>query len=232
MTSAALMTPRGPANPLRRWIDVVDGIRCGRCSRTLPADDFAPSQAKPGGYCRPCRTEYMRGYWAERPSLPRPCRRCGESFLRWDTYQHPGSAATHCRDCYNYKARLRSNPQAQPGLHSCCGGVMGEGHTGECPRFPSDESTKLKGARWQRLRSRVVAEESRCGVCWLPVDKTLPYNDPHSAVVDHIVPRSRGGAVFSRSNVQLTHRQCNAHKGERMWYRPPLTPLVDLQFVA
>lgn len=40
--------------------------------------------------------------------VSRPCRVCGEKFERWDDYGHPGSARTHCRPCYNDKARQRT----------------------------------------------------------------------------------------------------------------------------
>lgn len=34
--------------------------------------------------------------------------------------------------------------------------------------------------------------------------------------VDHIVPTSRGGALYELDNLQLTHTKCNRKKGARL----------------
>ncbi|OWY81742.1 hypothetical protein B9C99_10255 [Rhodococcus sp. BUPNP1] len=67
----------------------------------------------------------------------------------------------------------------------------------------------------------MLAEEDTCALCGRVVDKTLtigPDGKPHPwrAEVDEIVPVSRGGSPFERSNVQLAHRRCNQRKGNRM----------------
>lgn len=66
--------------------------------------------------------------------------------------------------------------------------------------------------RWRQLRARVVAEETNCGLCGLPVDKTIPTPLPGSPEVDHIVPVSMGGPEYDRDNLTLSHRACNRAK--------------------
>ena len=56
-----------------------------------------------------------------------------------------------------------------------------------------------------------------CGICGLPVDKTLKPPDPMSKTVDHIIPVAKGGHPSSLDNLQLAHRWCNLHKGDRLF---------------
>lgn len=53
-----------------------------------------------------------------------------------------------------------------------------------------------------------------CGLCGQQVDKTLPYPDPMSPSLDHVVPLSRGGA-HTYANTQITHLKCNVAKGAK-----------------
>ena len=85
------------------------------------------------------------------------------------------------------------------------------------------------GHRRREVRARVLAEESSCGLCGAPVDKTLTTLEngrihPMRAEVDEIVPVSKGGSPYDRSNCQLAHRACNQAKGNRE--RPPEPPAV------
>ena len=87
------------------------------------------------------------------------------------------------------------------------------------------------GHRRREVRKRVLAEETHCGICGEPVDKSLgmvrgehgarcarvecegcvPH--PMRAEVDEVVPVSLGGSPYQRSNVRLTHRECNRRRG-------------------
>lgn len=69
------------------------------------------------------------------------------------------------------------------------------------------------GHRRRQVRARVLAEESLCGICGLPVDKTIKTPHPDSPEVDEIIPVSLGGSPTKRSNCRLTHRICNAKRG-------------------
>lgn len=72
---------------------------------------------------------------------------------------------------------------------------------------------RTRGGDWRKLRLRVIREESLCYLCGLEVDKELDYPDPMSASVDHLVPVALGGLEVDRTNVALTHLDCNKRRG-------------------
>ena len=59
------------------------------------------------------------------------------------------------------------------------------------------------GARWRKLRARVLAEESTCRQCGAP-----------STVADHIVPRRFGG-TDERANLEGLCKRCHDTKTAR-----------------
>ena len=75
---------------------------------------------------------------------------------------------------------------------------------------------------------RVMDEESVCWLCGRPVDMRLrgaqavnPRTGrlalhPDAPVVDEVVPVSRGGSPYERSNCRLAHNECNRYRGARM----------------
>ena len=63
----------------------------------------------------------------------------------------------------------------------------------------------------------VLATQDVCALCGAPVDKTLKAPDPMSPNVDHIIPIAKGGHPSSLDNLQLTHRWCNLHKGDKLF---------------
>lgn len=54
-----------------------------------------------------------------------------------------------------------------------------------------------------------------CGLCRGLVDNGLPWPDPMSASLDHILPISKGGK-HRMENVQISHLSCNLAKGNRV----------------
>lgn len=55
-------------------------------------------------------------------------------------------------------------------------------------------------------------------ICWLceqPIDPEAPSRSPAAPTVDHVVPRSRGGAS-TPDNLRLAHRRCNAARGNHL----------------
>jgi len=68
--------------------------------------------------------------------------------------------------------------------------------------------------RWLRSQGRpcwICREFGRSGV----IDYTLPPGHPFSFECDELVPVSKGGSPFSRSNVDAAHRCCNQWRGNR-----------------
>lgn len=96
---------------------------------------------------------------------------------------------------------------------------------------PRPNPRNANGHRRRELRKRVLAEETTCGICGHPVDKTLTVllgqhgrrcgdvncqgcvPHPMRPEVDEIVPVSLGGNPLERSNVRLAHRICNQRRG-------------------
>lgn len=68
-----------------------------------------------------------------------------------------------------------------------------------------------------RDRDRAYIRRGRppCAICGNPIDYALPYLDPLSFVVDHIVPLNRGG-LDVRENKQPAHRSCNRTKSDTL----------------
>jgi hypothetical protein len=54
-----------------------------------------------------------------------------------------------------------------------------------------------------------------CWLCGGDVDPEAPPGSPIRGTVDHLVPRSRGGASES-SNLRLAHRRCNQRRGSHL----------------
>ncbi len=71
------------------------------------------------------------------------------------------------------------------------------------------------GHRWRQLVARVKREETHCAWCLAPLAPEVPYPDPWSTSVDHIVPLIEGGAPLARWNVCAMHKVCNERKGRR-----------------
>lgn len=77
---------------------------------------------------------------------------------------------------------------------------------------------------WAIARKRAIASlDPVCAICHKYIDIQMPMKDPETGVfnglaveVDHIVPRSRGGALYALDNLQLTHSKCNRKRGARM----------------
>lgn len=76
---------------------------------------------------------------------------------------------------------------------------------------------KLNSAEWANARKRALAiKDPVCAICHTAIDLEAPAFSPLAVEVDHIVPRSRGGAMYDIDNLQLTHSRCNRKKGPRM----------------
>ena len=96
-----------------------------------------------------------------------------------------------------------------------------------------------RGRAWRNLRTRVLFEESCCGLCGGWVDKSLPNPHPGAPQVDHIVPVSLAPElVMVRSNLRLVHRKCNLKRNAELtrWRRrrrrpqPPPRPTATPVF--
>jgi 5-methylcytosine-specific restriction protein A len=88
-----------------------------------------------------------------------------------------------------------------------CGRIIDRGN--RCALHPK---VKLNRDRaYRELRAHIIANSTVCGICGKP----LHANPTDVAVVDHIVPRARGG-TDDTSNLQAAHRSCNARKSANL----------------
>lgn len=152
-----------------------------------------------------------------KPTWPRPCKRCGVTFARWDSYKHPGSASTHCRSCYLAGVRERQNAARA--------------------RRPPAPARMMEpgGLKWlQAKRAELLAKPNpTCGLCGEAIDPDDTHGAHGAAQLDHIVPVKAGGS-HADHNVQLAHARCNQRandKGYRIWRQHPM-PRVDVMGLA
>ena len=74
---------------------------------------------------------------------------------------------------------------------------------------------------WQRSGENVTISGLRerdgdnCGICGLVIDFELSGREAMGRTVDHVLPRSKGGA-HSWANTQLAHLRCNLSKGAKL----------------
>lgn len=57
-----------------------------------------------------------------------------------------------------------------------------------------------------------ASQHGLCGLCTIPIDRSLSWPEPMSPSVDHVVPLVKGG-THEQSNLQWTHLVCNIRKG-------------------
>ena len=79
---------------------------------------------------------------------------------------------------------------------------------------PDHDGTHRKA--FERAKRAILASETICGICGLPVDKSLKYPDPMAPCIDHIIPIDRGGHPSDRENLQLAHWKCNRAKSDKI----------------
>ena len=76
------------------------------------------------------------------------------------------------------------------------------------------------GHRARQLAKWLRAQHRPCWICRAfgrrgDIDYSLPAGHPLSFEVDHLVPTSKGGDLYSRANVDAAHRCCNEWRSNR-----------------
>jgi 5-methylcytosine-specific restriction endonuclease McrA len=75
---------------------------------------------------------------------------------------------------------------------------------------------RTNSTRRNKLRARVLREESICWLCGEAVDTKLQAGLPQSPEVDELLPVSLGGDPYDRANVRLAHRLCNQKRSNKL----------------
>ena len=73
---------------------------------------------------------------------------------------------------------------------------------------------KRNTVRRDNHRSVIKRGRPGCHICGKPIDYDLPWLDPDSFVVDHVVPLDKGGPD-TLDNKRAAHRSCNSTKRAR-----------------
>lgn len=71
------------------------------------------------------------------------------------------------------------------------------------------------GRPYLRARARVLRDQPICWLCGQAIDRLLPWPDPMSASVDHVVPLAMGGSPTDVANLRAAHLRCNSARGKR-----------------
>ena len=69
---------------------------------------------------------------------------------------------------------------------------------------------------YNKAKKIIYAQQSVCGICGRPVDKKLPFPNPWSPTIDHIIPVQKGGDPVNLENLQLAHLACNRAKATKL----------------
>lgn len=70
---------------------------------------------------------------------------------------------------------------------------------------------------FEKAKRRLLKTQRVCGICGREIDKSLKYPNPLSAVIDHIIPISKGGHPSDLTNLQIAHWQCNSRKSDKLF---------------
>lgn len=173
---------------------VRDGRRiCPRCQLDLPLDNYGNHRSKSNGqsrYCKSCTCAITAEWRTSNPhppvaTHPEVCDHCGNPFQangRRSRYCTPECGAAH-KNKANWK-------------------------------HLNARRTRLRDAFVEVFDRREIFERDGwvCQICLAPVDRIVPWPDPASPSLDHIVPIALGGK-HERANAQTSHLACNVRKG-------------------
>ena len=69
---------------------------------------------------------------------------------------------------------------------------------------------------YQKAKKIIYAQQSVCAICGRQVDKKLPFPNPWSPTIDHLIPVQKGGDPVALENLQLAHLACNRAKSTKL----------------
>lgn len=140
--------------------------------------------------CRNCRREQAR----------KSCEQCGGEF----SLSRRGRHRTRAKFCSKACQRLAQIKYADPRAAS---------------KANSRARRAVVQATWDGVTDEQILERDAwvCQIpdCLKPIAPELPWPHPGSAVVDHVLPLSRGGRDDS-GNKRAAHSICNGRKSDRL----------------
>lgn len=215
---------------------------CRQCGKLFVARNRGRKTAGSGSYCsRVCQTEAARTKIPASNVYVGECALCRKSFVSryhgtlccsescakrrrgLKQRERNGSGLRGCRHCgaqfrpeYGNKSRFCGEACRTEALrisrrdrrrNERARGVRFKSHKQRANRL---------GVPYEPIRSVKVFERDgwKCGLCGRAVDRARTVPHPRAAVLDHIVPMSKGGPhVYA--NVQCAHFLCNSVKADK-----------------
>lgn len=190
---------------------------CTKCGESKPLDQYSSLKGKPNAYpsCKSCVRKYMREYHAANREQNR--ERARQHYKANKEARNAASAAWHEANRESSLERNRAYYQANKDRFREWGRRW-RAENAERFREVNAEDQRRRRARLREAEIGTVDLDALwtgyCGLCHLPLDRSLVYPDPLSKSVDHIIPLVRGGA-HEQTNLQWTHLRCNVLKGAR-----------------
>ena len=176
---------------------------CKKCGVEHPAttEFFTPSKRLPSGldiYCRPCRKEYARAWYASHreQQVARSARWNKENAEKLNATKR----ARYAKHPEKERAYMRAYRKAHPDLYKSADALKCAKRRSAINNTPN----LLTAEQFAQLRK---AAKGRCYYCKTKATLTL----------DHVVPLARGGH-HSADNVVFACKPCNSSK----WARDPV----------
>lgn len=206
--------------------------RCNRCNETKPLDNFSPNKSPGSNFhaytCKPCCTAWQRAYRAAKPDLAKAATRRhyekhGEEIRSkaLDYYAAHRDVRMEQMRAYNetHREQLREQDRAYRESHQEIRAAKNAAWRRANPEWCRDYYHRKRARRREVYVAPVsmkdIFERDRgvCQICRRRVKWDVPYPDPTSKSIDHIVPLSVPGATHEPRNCQLAHLRCNVSRG-------------------
>ncbi len=195
---------------------------CPKCQETKPTGEFSKNRSMRDGlqgWCKLCAAEKAKVYRkANRASLTQKNREwraanpdkvaayyeANKELINHRSREHYAANKERYRE--NRHRWMESNRERFTEYRNEWSRINGSGHRARCKRFGVPYTPISKTAIF-------VRDNWVCGLCGDAVDRTIPWPDPMSPTLDHIVPLSHPESPgHTDTNVHLAHFFCNLIK--------------------
>jgi 5-methylcytosine-specific restriction endonuclease McrA len=211
-----------------QWrIDVDESTtkRCKRCDTMQPIAEFHKwSRGKDGlqTNCKQCKRDMQRSY---RTAKPEKARAFGRESMRRRRLHEPERVRDYMKAWR--AANAESVREVKRAWEAANYEAFRAAANAANARYKRSNPDKRREHDLRRRALKIAtavgdvdllalweSQGGLCGLCALPLDRTLVWPDPKSPSIDHIKPLSRGGA-HEQSNCQWACLDCNLRKGAR-----------------
>lgn len=208
---------------------------CSTCGIAKPLDEFSFDNRRHDGRqarCRECVKAYQRRYRQQnrerylelrraehqrRRAEVRAYRKANSERIRQQRLAWEASLPSERIEARreNHRARSAEYRQRNPDLCNDRIRAWKKANPDKSSEYLNRRRAQKRGngARERFTRTEIGDRDGwACGICGLPVDKTLRFPDQQSPSLDHIIPLSLGGE-HTRANSRIAHWICNVRRG-------------------